>query len=148
MNGNGSERVQFGPFEADLRTHELWKYGIKIRLGGQPFEVLAILLNRRGDLGTREDLRDPLWAGDPFVGFDHGLNAAVNRLREALNDSVETPRYVETLPRLGYRFIAPVELVDVNVRAAATENLANALVSAPAQVPPSAESYPSRQTKV
>jgi Tol biopolymer transport system component/DNA-binding winged helix-turn-helix (wHTH) protein len=148
MNGNGSDRVQFGPFEADLRTHELWKFGIKIRLGGQPFEVLAILLNKPGELVTREELRERLWAGDTFVGFDHGLNAAVNKLREALNDSVETPRYVETLPRLGYRFIAPVELVNVNVRAGATENLGNALLSAPAQVPPSAESYPSRQTKV
>src|SRR3984893_16657483 len=148
MNGNGSERVQFGPFEADLRTHELWKFGIKIRLGGQPFEVLAILLNRPGALVTREELRKRLWAGDTFVGFDHGPNAAVNRLREALSDSVETPRYVETLPRLGYRFIAPVELVNVNVQTAATENSANALLSAPAEFPASAESYPSRQTKV
>jgi len=111
MNGNSGERVRFGSFEADLRTRELWKFGIRIRLGGQPFEVLAILLNKPGELVTREELRERLWQGATYVGFDHGLNAAVNKLREALNDSVEEPRYVETLPRLGYRFIATAERV-------------------------------------
>jgi len=108
MNGTNPGRVKFGPFEADLHTHEIWKFGVKIKLVGQPFEVLAILLNRPGELVTREELREQLWPGDMFVDFDHGLNAAVNKLREALNDSVETPRYVETLPRRGYRFIARV----------------------------------------
>ncbi len=108
MNGNSRSRVKFGPFEADLHTHELWKYGVKIKLVGQPFEVLAILLNRPGELVTREELRERLWPGDTFVDFDHGLNAAVNKLREALSDSVEIPKYVETLPRRGYRFIASV----------------------------------------
>jgi Tol biopolymer transport system component/DNA-binding winged helix-turn-helix (wHTH) protein len=111
MSGNSGERVQFGSFEADLRTRELWKFGIRIRLGGQPFDVLAILLNKPNELVTREELRERLWQGATHVGFDHGLNAAVNKLREALNDSVEEPRYVETLPRLGYRFIATVERV-------------------------------------
>lgn len=101
-------RVRFGPFEADLHTHELWKYGTKIRLVGQPFEVLAILLRRPGELVTREELRGRLWAGDTYVDFDHGLNAAVNKLRDALSDSAESPRYVETLPRRGYRFIGQV----------------------------------------
>lgn len=109
MNGTSPDRVKFGPFEADVHTHELWKFGVKIKLVGQPFEVLAILLGKPGELVTREELRDRLWPGDTFVDFDHGLNAAVNKLREALSDSAETPRYIETLPRRGYRFIAPVE---------------------------------------
>src|SRR5438874_7163789 len=109
MNGNGSDRVKFGPYEVDLHTHELWKYGTRIKLVGQPFEVLTILLKKPGELVTREELRARLWPGDTFVDFNHGLNAAVNKLREALSDSAETPRYVETLPRRGYRFIAPVE---------------------------------------
>jgi Tol biopolymer transport system component/DNA-binding winged helix-turn-helix (wHTH) protein len=108
MSGNGADRVQFGPFEADLHTHELWKYGTRIRLVGQPFEVLAILLANPGRLVTRDALRERLWPGDTFVDFNHGLNAAVNKLREALSDSAEKPRYVETLPRRGYRFIATV----------------------------------------
>jgi len=108
MNENGADRVQFGPFEADLHTHELWKYGTRIKLVGQPFEVLAILLGKPGELVTRDALRERLWPGDTFVDFNHGLNAAVNKLREALSDSAENPRYVETLPRRGYRFIATV----------------------------------------
>jgi len=109
MNGTNPGRVKFGPFEADLYTHEIWKHGVKIKLVGQPFEVLAILLDKPGELVTREELHERLWPGDTFVDFDHGLNAAVNKLREALSDSVDTPRYVETLPRRGYRFIATVE---------------------------------------
>jgi putative ABC transport system permease protein len=103
------ERVCFGPFEADLRTHELWRDGARIKLVGQPFVVLEMLLASPGDLITRDELRARLWPGDTFVGFDHGLNAAVNRLREILGDSATDPRYVETLPRRGYRFIAKVE---------------------------------------
>src|SRR5215468_2670055 len=108
MGGNGSDRVQFGPFEADLHTHELWKYGTRIKLVVQPFEVLVILLSRPGELVTRDTLRERLWPGDTFVDFNHGLNAAVNKLRDALSDSADNPRYVETLPRRGYRFIATV----------------------------------------
>src|SRR5437879_12044148 len=103
------ERVRFGPYEADLRTHELWKHGIRLKLVGQPFEILAMLLARPGELVTREELRARLWPGDTFVDFNHGLNAAVNKLRDALSDSAEEPRYIETLPRRGYRFIAAVE---------------------------------------
>lgn len=109
MHGTSQDRVKFGPFEADVHTHEIWKHGVKIKLVGQPFEVLAILLEKPGALVTREELRDRLWVGDTFVDFDHGLNAAVNRLREALSDSAEAPRYIETLPRRGYRFVAAVE---------------------------------------
>src|SRR6266853_6427297 len=103
------QRVRFGPFEADLETHELWKNGIKVKLGGQPFEILAVLLNRPGQLVTREELQREIWAADTFVDFNHGLNAAVNKLRETLSDSAEEPKYIETLPRRGYRFIGTIE---------------------------------------
>lgn len=102
-------RVKFGPFEAALDTHELWKNGIRVKLGGQPFEILAVLLKRPGELVTREELRKAIWSDDTFVDFGHGLNAAMNKLREALCDSAEKPRYIETLPRRGYRFIGRIE---------------------------------------
>jgi len=104
--------VRFGPFEADLRAGELRKHGVKLKLVGQPFEVLAMLLESPGQLVTREELRTRLWPTDTFVDFDHGLNAAVNKLRDALSESAEKPTYVETLPRRGYRFISAVELPD------------------------------------
>jgi DNA-binding winged helix-turn-helix (wHTH) protein len=99
------DRVVFGPFEVDLRSQELSESGVKIRLGGQPFEILAALLERPGELVTREELRARIWPADTFVDFNHGLNAAVNKLRGVLNDSAEHPLYIETLPRRGYRFI-------------------------------------------
>src|SRR5205823_6035042 len=105
--------IRFASFEADLHTRELQKHGLKLKLQGQPFQVLAMLLARPGDLVTREEIRSSLWPQDTFIDFDNGLNAAVRRLREALNDNAETPRFVETLPRRGYRFIAPVEKVSV-----------------------------------
>ena len=92
------QRVRFGPFEADLETHELWKNRIKVKLGGQPFEILALLLNRPGQMVSREELQREIWAADTFVDFNHGLNAAVNKLRETLSDSAEEPKYIETLP--------------------------------------------------
>src|SRR5688500_17578829 len=100
--------VRFGAFELDLRTGELRKSGVKLHLSDQPCQVLRALLDRPGDLITREELRQRLWAADTFVDFERGLNAAVRRLREALGDSADVPRFVETLPRRGYRFIAPV----------------------------------------
>jgi len=109
MEINGSERRKFGPYEVDLHTHELWKHGVRVKLVGQPFEILAVLVRRPGELVTREELRAQLWPGDTFVDFDHGLNAAVNKLRDALCDSAEDPKYIETLPRRGYRFVAGVE---------------------------------------
>jgi len=102
-------RIKFGSFEADLDTHELWKNGIRVKLGGQPFEILAALLECPGELVTREELRKAIWTDDTFVDFSHGLNAAMNKLREALCDSAEKPRYIETLPRRGYRFIGKME---------------------------------------
>ena len=103
--------MRFGLFELDLRSGELWKQGRKIRLEGQPVQILICLLERSGELVTREELRGKLWPADTYVNFEHGLNAAVKRLRRALNDSAENPRFVETLPRRGYRFLAPVESV-------------------------------------
>jgi cholera toxin transcriptional activator len=103
--------VRFGMFEADLTTGELRRSGTKIRLQEQPFQILALLLERPGKVFTREELRQKLWPADTFVDFDHSLNTAVNKIREALGDSASSPRYVETLARRGYRFIAPVEKV-------------------------------------
>src|SRR4051812_43687685 len=103
-----SNVVRFGMFEVDLRQGELRKNGIRVKLTGQPFQILVILLEHPGDLVTREQLQQRLWPSDTFVDFDRGLNAAINRVREALGDSAENPRFVETLPRRGYRFIAPL----------------------------------------
>jgi TolB-like protein/DNA-binding winged helix-turn-helix (wHTH) protein/Flp pilus assembly protein TadD len=102
---------RFGVFEFDARLGELRKQGMKLKLQGQPLDILAKLLERPGEVVTREDLQKKLWASDTFVDFDHSLNAAIKRLRDALDDSAETPRYIETLARRGYRFIAPVEAV-------------------------------------
>jgi DNA-binding winged helix-turn-helix (wHTH) protein len=101
--------VRFGVFEADLAAGELRKNGARIRLQEQPFQLLAFMLERPGDVLTREEIRQKLWPADTFVDFDHSLNTAVNKLREALGDSASSPRYVETLARRGYRFLAPVE---------------------------------------
>jgi len=100
--------VQFGVFELDLRTRQLTKKGAKIRLARQPIEVLSLLLERPGEIVTREELRRRLWQSDVFVDFDHGLNKSIQKLREALGDPAVSPRYIETIPRVGYRFIGPV----------------------------------------
>jgi TolB-like protein/DNA-binding winged helix-turn-helix (wHTH) protein/Tfp pilus assembly protein PilF len=99
----------FGIFEVDLRVRELHKRGLKVKLQEQPFQVLAALLEHPGEVVTREALRQRIWPADTFVDFDNGLNGAINRLREALGDLADSPRFVETLPRRGYRFIAPVD---------------------------------------
>jgi len=105
---NGSAKVRFGPFEADLLTQELHNSGKRIRVPAQSFQVLKLLLNHPGDLVTREQLRSLLWPADTFVDFEHGLNAAVNRLRDALHESADHPRWIETLPKRGYRFIGKI----------------------------------------
>lgn len=115
--------VRFGTFEVDLASGELRKNGVKIRLQEQPFQVLAFLLERAGEMVSREELQQRLWPTDTFVDFDHSLNTAVNKLREALGDTASNPRFVQTVARRGYRFIAPVEVIESG---AAT----------PAQVPP------------
>jgi len=101
--------VRFGVFEADLSSGELRKHDLRIKLQDQPFQILAMLLEHPGEVLTREELHRKLWPRDTFVDFDHGLNNAINRLRDALNDSAEVPRFIETLPRRGYRFICQVE---------------------------------------
>ncbi|HEY3930406.1 MAG TPA: winged helix-turn-helix domain-containing protein [Candidatus Koribacter sp.] len=102
-------RAKFGLYEADFAAGELRKNGNKLRLQEQPFQVLARLLDRAGQVVTREELREQLWAADTFVDFDHSLNTAINKLRDVLGDTAANPRFIETLPRRGYRFIAPVE---------------------------------------
>jgi TolB-like protein/DNA-binding winged helix-turn-helix (wHTH) protein/Flp pilus assembly protein TadD len=108
---NALRRATFGDFIVDFDSFELRKHGIRLKLQDQPFQILKLLLRRPGELVTREQLRAELWTENTFVDFDAGLNAAIRRLRDALNDSAEEPRYIETLPRHGYRFIAPVEIV-------------------------------------
>ncbi|HSY65885.1 MAG TPA: winged helix-turn-helix domain-containing protein [Terriglobales bacterium] len=100
--------LHFGVFEVDLKACELRKQGLRLKLPEQPFQVLVVLLENPGEIVTRDELRNRLWQGDTFVDFDHGLNNAVMRLREVLGDSSDNPRFVETIPRRGYRFIAPV----------------------------------------
>ena len=106
------DRVRFGVFEADLRTGELRKGGLKVRLQEQPFQVLALLLARPGETVTRDEFRNRLWTADTFVDFEHGLNKAINKIREALGDSATSPRFVETVARRGYRFLADVAVVN------------------------------------
>ena len=106
-----SERLRFAVFEVDLRAGELTKRGLRIRLQEQPFQVLAMLLEKPGELVTREELRTKLWS-HTVVDFDHGINKAINKIREALGDSAENPRFVETVARRGYRFLADVTPID------------------------------------
>src|SRR5438445_2793873 len=111
--------VGFGVFEADLVARELRKNGVRVKLQDQPFQVLTILLQRAGEVIPREELRQEVWTADTFVDFDNGLNTAINKIREALGDSADSPRFIETLPRRGYRFIAPVTGEDGTTRGAA-----------------------------
>src|SRR5258708_37687582 len=104
---------RFGVFQVNLAARELRKHGVRVRLPGQPFCILSILLEKPGEVVTREEMRQRLWSSDTFVDFEHSLNTAIKKLRAALGDSPENSRYVETVPRVGYRFIAPVEQVSV-----------------------------------
>src|SRR5712692_622421 len=102
-------RLRFGVFEANLHARELRKHGVRVKLSGQPFQILALLLERPCEIVTREQLRERLWPSDTYVDFDHSLNTAVKKLRAVLGDSPENSRYIETIPRVGYRFVAPVQ---------------------------------------
>jgi cholera toxin transcriptional activator len=106
-----ADLLRFGIFELDLASGELRKNGARIRLQEQPFQVLAVLLQNAGTVVTRDELREKIWPADTFVDFDHSLNTAVNKIRESLGDSASNPRFVETLARRGYRFVAPVDRV-------------------------------------
>jgi len=101
--------LRFATFEVDLRSGELRKNGVKVKVQEKPFQILVLLLERRGELITREELRERLWTADTFVDFDHSLGAAVGKLRQALGDSAQNPRFVETVSSRGYRFLVPVE---------------------------------------
>jgi DNA-binding winged helix-turn-helix (wHTH) protein len=128
--------VRFGVFEADLVAGELRKNGGRIRLQEQPFQLLALLLERPGEVVTREELRQKLWPADTFVDFDHSLNTAVNKLREALGDSASSPRYVETLARRGYRFLGQVDRTEAGNPVAqnpAKNTSIDAVISAPVE---------------
>jgi TolB-like protein/DNA-binding winged helix-turn-helix (wHTH) protein/Flp pilus assembly protein TadD len=113
MNDNNARPrlLRFGVFEVDLRAAELRKQGLKVKLCGQPFQILALLLERPGEAVTREEIREKLWPEGTFIDFEHSVNSSIKRLREALGDAAEHPRYIETLPRRGYRFLGPVEAV-------------------------------------
>src|SRR5450755_3163967 len=113
MPSYGTRAVRFSVFEVDLRAGELRRNGIKVKLQNQPFQILSMLLERPGEIITRDEMRARLWPAETFVDFDHGLNSAIRRLRDALGDSAESPTFVETLGGRGYRFIFPVEKLPI-----------------------------------
>src|SRR5262249_18280608 len=117
--------VRFGPFELDQPAGELRKDGVKVRLQEQPLQLLQVLLDQSGKVVTREELQRRIWPSDTFVNFDHGINNAIKRLREALGDTAETPRYIETLPRRGYRFLGKIETDALRIRSVAVLPLEN-----------------------
>jgi eukaryotic-like serine/threonine-protein kinase len=129
VNTQPATILRFGAFELDLRASELRKKGVRVKLQGQPFQVLTLLLQHPTEVVSREELRSAIWPGDTFVDFDNSLNTAVNKLREALGDSAENPRFIETLPRRGYRFIAPVATMD----GVAPGTASNSATTAPAR---------------
>lgn len=131
------KRVRFGQFELDVRTRQLTKNGANIRLSQQPIQVLLLLLEAPGEIVTREDFRRRLWPSDVFVDFDHGLNKSIQKLRDALGDSAGSPRYIETIPRIGYRFIAPA-----NAATAGVEPTPETEISAPLAAPAPAPGAP------
>ncbi len=107
----GPHAIRFGSFEMDLETEELWKNGCKLKLPSQPFRVLAMLAESHPRMVTREDLQSRLWPKDTFIDSDHGLNNSILKIREALGDSADNPRFIQTIPRLGYRFLLPTQVV-------------------------------------
>ncbi len=133
-----SGRLRFENFELDVRAGELRRHGVRVRLRGQPLQVLEILLERAGEVVTREELQKQIWPADTFVDFDHSLHNAIARIREALGDSAEKPRYIETLPRRGYRYIGPVE--DSPAPAAVAERVADANIEESIAPPPKQQS--------
>jgi DNA-binding winged helix-turn-helix (wHTH) protein len=112
-SGSNSRVLRFGVFQINIAAQELRKHGVRVRLPGQPFCILSMLLEKPGEILTREEIRQRLWASDTFVDFEHSMNSAIKKLRAALSDTPENSRYIETIPRLGYRFIAPIEEIRV-----------------------------------
>jgi DNA-binding winged helix-turn-helix (wHTH) protein len=127
--------VRFGSFEADLREARLSKGGIRIRLQEQPFQILVLLLERPGQVVTREEIRQKLWSNDTFVEFDDALNTAVRKLRAALSDSADNPRFLETVPRKGYRFLAPISLPELQGDQSPAQSKVPATPAPPSEVP-------------
>jgi DNA-binding winged helix-turn-helix (wHTH) protein len=139
-------KVRFGPFELDPQSDELFKLGQKLNLHGQPIEVLCILLQRPGQLVTREEICKRLWTQDTFVDFEHSLNTAIKKLRQTLDDDPDAPRYIETLPKKGYRFVAAVESASNGVVGDADVSMQPNLL-APPEIPtasPTLEPLPSK----
>jgi DNA-binding winged helix-turn-helix (wHTH) protein len=128
---SAGQRIRFGIYEADVRAGELLRDGVKVKLQEQPFQVLLVLLEHPGEVVTREDLRARLWPADTFVDFDHSLNTAINKLREALRDSAANPRFIETKARRGYRFIAPVQVIPNGTGPSRTPTTSQPAESAP-----------------
>lgn len=126
-----ARRYRFGVFEADAATGELRRQGARVRLSAQPFQVLCLLLARPGDLLTREEISRELWPDGTFVDFEQGVRSAVNRVREALGDTAGNPRFIETLARRGYRFVAPVEAIGIPARGVAPETSLLTVVETP-----------------
>jgi cholera toxin transcriptional activator len=146
-----AQRYRFGVFEADAATGELRKQGIRIKLNAQPFQVLCMLLEQPNTLLTREEISRQLWPDGTFVDYEHGVNSAINRIREALGDTAASPRFVETLARRGYRFIAPVEKITAQTTPTKTESptepeptRTNSILSTPQDLPKT--SHPVVQT--
>src|SRR6202020_912593 len=142
-----TQLIRFDRYEIDLHAGELRKEGRKVRLQAQPFQLLVLLLQNSGKVVSREDVKRELWPGDTFVDFDHGLAAAVNKIRDALCDSADKPRFVETLPRRGYRFIGKIEPeppVEIRVRVAELPQASEIADSANTMATARPEAGPSR----
>jgi cholera toxin transcriptional activator len=130
-----ARRYRFGVFEADAATGELRKQGIRIKVNVQPFQVLLMLLDRPGELLTREEISRELWPDGTFVDYEHGVNSAVNRIREALGDTARNPRFIETLARRGYRFVAPVQRVGEQLEPLPEPEPAGSFLATPEELP-------------
>ncbi len=143
-----AQRYRFGVFEADAATGELRRQGMRVKLNAQPFQVLLMLLERPGQLLTRDEISRELWPEGTFVDYEHGVNSAVNRIREALGDTAGSPRFVETLARRGYRFLAPVELIppERNVDRVSLDPIVDTIAAGNAPTP--ALSDPSAATSI
>jgi cholera toxin transcriptional activator len=142
-----AQRYRFGVFEVDAATGELRRQGLRVKLNTQPFQVLLMLLDRHGELLTREEISRELWPDGTFVDYEHGVNSAINRIREALGDTAASPRFLETLARRGYRFIAPVERVEFRKGVSAGEiqsSVVSESTAAQAEDQPSTDSPSSR----
>ena len=132
-----AQSYRFGVFEADASTGELRRQGVRVKLSAQPFQVLCLLLEHRGELLSREEISRQLWPDGTFVDYDHGVNSAVNRVREALGDTASSPRFIETLARRGYRFVAPVERIPARDEAPAhAQTPAEGSTASPTDAPP------------